>query len=55
MNDLYDLKNHFIHYYNIYISALSGNFTKAGNLNHISSSSLSRSVNELEKILKFCS
>ena len=41
----------FVHYYNFYISALSGNFTKSGNLNHISSSSLSRSVNELEKIL----
>ena len=51
MNDLYDLKNNFVHYYNFYISALSGNFTKAGNSNHISSSSLSRSVNELEKIL----
>lgn len=51
MDNLYNLKNNFVHYYNFYISALSKNFTRAGKINHISSSSLSRSVNELEKIL----
>lgn len=51
MDNLCDFKNNFVHYYNFYISAMSKNFTKAGKLNHISSSSLSRSVNELERIL----
>lgn len=51
MKNLVDLKDNFVNYYNFYISALIKNFSQAGKINNISSSSLSRSVTELEKIL----
>ncbi len=51
MSELYDLRNNFTYYYDFYISAKKNSFSKAGQQNHISPSSLSRSVSKLEELL----
>ena len=51
MSELYDLRNNFAYYYDFYISAKESSFSKAGQQNNISPSSLSRSVAKLEELL----
>ena len=51
MSELYDLRNNFAYYYDFYISAKEKSFSKAGQQNNISPSSLSRSVSKLEDLL----
>lgn len=52
MFKLYDLRNNFTYYHDFYISAKEKNYAEAGRKNNISGSSLTRSVKELESILK---
>ena len=51
MFELNDLRGNFNYYYDFYISAKEKSYSEAGRKHSISQSSLSRSVQQLEKIL----
>lgn len=51
MFKLYDLRNNFSYYHDFYITAKEKSYSEASRKNNVSQSSLTRSINQLEKIL----
>lgn len=51
MIELYDLRNNFSYYHDFYITAKEKSYSEASRKNNISTSSLNRSITQLEKIL----
>lgn len=51
MIELYDLRNNFSYYHDFYITAKEKSYSEASRKNNISTSSLNRSIMQLEKIL----